>query len=269
MSQGSRSMHEPTSLVEHSSLPLLTLKGKSNEPQMQAYVNAYVLGEKKMLVHGQLATPLYYLSLVAMKGQGTTLQAIFARLVNPHGKGIWLEGVGEVALAHHQPQLLQCGYSLHWNFEQAEVQPTQDLHAVIESRMLTVYDPVHAQARKTRERRTPTSSPQGEPRARRKERVSLSTDKPSQTQESLSEMRHREQHPLFVLLVPSSDQGDRQALWQQHLAFLDLRVPWPLDPSWARFLWERGVERGEIEPLATWSYTPAAPDPEEDERPQD
>jgi hypothetical protein len=94
------------SLVEQTTLPKLTVLGKSNEALMEAYVNAYVVGkEPEQLANGKRATPLYYLSLVAQHGQGTTLQAIFARLVTIHSRGATLDGVGDVFLAHHRQRL--------------------------------------------------------------------------------------------------------------------------------------------------------------------
>jgi hypothetical protein len=248
----STSAQAASSLVEHSSLPKITIKARGDVAQLQAYVNAYIVGTQKAFMNGQWTTPLYYLSLVAMKGQGTTLQAVFARLVSTHPKGIFLEGVGEIALAHHQVSLADCGYALHWNFEQAEVLPTHDLHAVIESRMLTVCDPVRGMALKQREQHTARDRQA----TRRKERVSLSTVKQSKMQQSLAELRNRERSPLFLLMVPGSAQGDASFLHLLHLSFLDLRVPWPLDPSWASFLWERGFRRQEIERLKVWCYTP-------------
>src|SRR2546429_3114650 len=141
-------------LVEQTSLPRITVYGKSNEAQIEAYVNAYVVGSKpELLSNGKFATPLYYLSLVAGRGQGTTLQAIFARLVNIHSRGAVLHGVGGVFLAHHRLRMASCGYTIHWNFEQVEVQPERDLHAVIESHMLTICDPVRAMAVKPRRER--------------------------------------------------------------------------------------------------------------------
>jgi hypothetical protein len=242
-------MTQEASLVEQTTLPKLTVRGKSNEALLEAYVNAYVVGkEPEQLANGKRATPLYYLSLVAQHGQGTTLQAIFARLVNIHSRGATLDGVGDVFLAHHRQRIASCGYTMHWNFEQAEVQPERDLHAVIESNMLTICDPVRAMAVKSRRERTTTKQ------HREKARASLSTIKGGK-QADIQEVRHREQNPLFLLLIPSWYQ-EIPIQHQMHFAFLDPRVPWPLDPSWSQFLWERGLERKEIEQLKTWSYTP-------------
>ncbi|MBA2391978.1 MAG: hypothetical protein H0V70_04455, partial [Ktedonobacteraceae bacterium] len=248
---------QETSLVEQTALPKITVRGKSNEALIEAYVNAYVVGkEPELLTNGKRATPLYYLSLVAQHGQGTTLQAIFARLVNIHSHGAILDGIGEVFLAHHRQRIAACGYPIHWNFEQGEVQPERDLHAVIESNMLTICDPVRAMAVKSRKERTTTKR-----QHREKARASLSTIKGGK-QADIQEVRHREQNPLFLMLVPSWYQ-ETTVQQQMHFAFLDPRVPWPLDLSWSPFLWERGLEHNEIERLKTWSYTPPTSSVEE------
>ena len=108
-------------------LPKISVKGKNKEAQFEAYVNAYIVGKQKIIVNSTFAYPLYYLSLVAMRGQGTVLQGIFAQLVSTHVRNISLEGIGDVVLAHHRSDLSSCGYTLHWTFEQAEIQPSRDL----------------------------------------------------------------------------------------------------------------------------------------------
>lgn len=247
------SSHTELSLVEQTTLPKVIVKARGGAAQLQAYVNAYIVGREQEFMNGHWSTPLYYLSLVAMKGQGTTLQGIFAHLVSTHTKDVFIEGIGEVTLAHHQSRLAECGYTIHWNFEQAEVLPNHDLHAVIESHMLTIADPVRGNAVKPREYR----ADKAQSGKRRKERASLSTVKTSKAQQSLAEIENREKHPLFLLMVPGWAHEEATFLEHLHLSFLDLRVPWPLDPSWANFLWERGIRRGEIERLKVWCYTPA------------
>ncbi len=239
------------SLVEETALPQISVR-VNGLPTFRAYVNAYVVGSKRLLLsNGTARTPLYYLSLVARRGEGTTLQGIFSTLVSTHLKEVTLEGVGEVALAHHQLQLTNLGYTLHWNFEQAEVQPSRDLHAVIESNMLTMCDPVRGLSMKQRFSRTANEQVK-----RQKETASLSTAKASKNQNSIEDIRHREQQPLFLLLIPGTHQNEASFVHQLHLSFLDLRVPWPLDPSWASDLWQRGLDNGEIEPLTVWCAPP-------------
>ena len=148
-------MAQSSSFVEQTTLPKIRVKARNGAPQLEAYVNAYVVGDRDMaLSSGRRATPLYYLSLVAMRGQGTTLQGIFSRLVSTHTRDVEIEGIGAVALAHHQLRLASLGYTLHWNYEQVEIASSRDLHAVIESNMLTVWDPTRAFALKQREQRT-------------------------------------------------------------------------------------------------------------------
>jgi hypothetical protein len=180
-----------------------------------------------------------------MHGQGTTLQGIFARLASTHSKDVSIEGIGDVVLAHHQSTIAESGYTLHWNFEQEEVLPTHDLHAVIESRMLTMFDPVQGLSGARQQRGK-----------RRKDVVSLSTNKSSKVMGDLMERRNRERNPQFLLLVPGHQQGSQSFRQRLHFAFLDQRVPWPLDPSWADFLWNRGIQQKEIEAVKVWCYQP-------------
>src|SRR5579884_939403 len=257
----SSSTTSTSDLLTLPSLPKLTVQARGGEPQFDAYVNAYVIGQQPaILPGGHRATPLYYLSLVAQRGQGTTVQGVFARLVSVHSRDVSLSGVGVVTLARNVEPLSTCGYSLHWNFEQAEILPTHDLHAVIESHQLTICDPVRAMAVRPRRRRSTPKGTASSSKAQ-KGQVSLTTAKKSGAKLTVEEMRHRELRPLFVLLVPGSKKGQSTFLHQLHLAFLDPRVPWPLDPAWAEFLWWRGLRRGEIEPLTVW----CAPAPTKEE----
>lgn len=196
-------------------------------------------------MNGNWARPLYYLSLVAMHGQGTTLQGIFARLVSTHSKDVSIEGIGDVMLAHHQSSIADSGYTLHWNFEQEEVLPTHDLHAVIECRMLTMFDPLQGLSGARQQRGK-----------RKKESVSLSTNKSSKVLNDVMERRNRERNPQFLLMVPGHQQESQSFRQRLHFAFLDQRVPWPLDPSWADFLWDRGIKHKEIEAVKVWCYQP-------------
>ncbi len=244
-----------SSFVETTNLPKITVSGKGGD-QFDAYVNAYVVGQEPEQIMGKEITPLYYLSLVAPYGHGTVLQGIFARLTSStsKGRGVFLDGVGDVVLAHHRQRLNTSGYTLHWNYEQAEVAPTRDIHAIIESNMLTICDPVRGTSVKTRNVRSKGIVNEARKRAR-KERTSLSTVKNNRAITNLAEMHERERFPAFLLMIPGWQQGNKTYRQQQHLAFLDPRVPWPLDPAWAEFLWWRGEKRGEIEPLTVWCST--------------
>ena len=247
-----------STLVETTALPKITVSSKSEE-QFDAYVNAYIVGSAPELIMGKEYTPLYYLSLVAPYGHGTVCQGIFARLVSStsKGRGVTLDGVGDVVLAHHRESLSAMGYTLHWNYEQAEIAPTRDIHAVIESNMLTICDPVRGTAVKTRNARSKGIVSEARKRAR-KERTSLSTAKNNRAINTLEEMRGRERCPAFLLMIPGWERGNTTYRQLLHLAYLDLRVPWPLDPAWAEFLWWRGEGRGEIEKLKVWCSTPQA-----------
>jgi hypothetical protein len=234
--------------ADASSLPKVTISARGGIPQLHAFVNAYIVGRQATLMNGNWARPLYYLSLVAMHGQGTTLQGVFARLVSTHSKDVSIEGVGDVVLAHHQASIADSGYTLHWNFEQEEVVPTHDLHAVIECRMLTLFDPLQGIAGVRQQ--------QGK---RKKESVSLSTHTSSKVLNDLMERQNRERNPQFLFMVPGQQQGSQSFRQQLHFAFLDQRVPWPLDPTWADFLWDRGIKQKEIEALNIWCYQPLVP----------
>src|SRR5439155_19934726 len=56
--------------------------------------------------------------------------------------------------------------------------------------------------------------------------------------------------PLHLHSFPTRRSSDL------HLAFLDPRLAFPLDPSWATFLWERGRSAQEIERLKVWCFVP-------------
>jgi hypothetical protein len=196
--------------------------------------------------------------MVAPYGHGTICQGIFARLVSStsKGRGVFLDGVGNVVLAHHRERLSTLGYTFHWNYEQAEVAPTRDIHAIIESNMLTICDPVRGAAAKARQARSKGIVSEARKSAR-KERTSLSTMKNNRAITTVEEMRSRERFPAFLLMIPGWEKGNTTYRQLLHLADLDLRVPWPLDPAWSEFLWWRAEKRGEIEPLKVWCPTPA------------
>jgi hypothetical protein len=240
-----RTLTTSSLFADSSSLPKITISARGGAPQLQAFVNAYVVGRQDTLMNGNWARPLYYLSLVAMHGQGTTLQGIFARLASTHSKDVSLEGIGDVVLAHHQSTIAESGYTLHWNFEQEEVLPTHDLHAVIECRMLTMFDPIQG-----------LSGTRLQRGKRKKESLSLSTNTSRKVLNDLTERRNRERNPQFLLLVPGHQQGSQSFRQRLHFAFLDQRVPWPLDPAWADFLWDRGIKHKEIEAVKVWCYQP-------------
>ncbi len=224
------------------------------------------------------ATDLWYLSLVAPRGHGTTLRAIWANLVGTTHHAVWLEGVGMVALGHQRLDLSGSsgsgglGYPLHWTYRQGVIPPSRDVQGVLESDLLTCYDPLLApvvtrasrQSRAGRGKPNATSASEGTRSARSSMTLSSATSASASQEED--ETRAREAHPLFLLLDRThsvetdglhrqeSDQWS-DALARLHLRYLATRIPWlPYYPAWADYLWQRALERGEAEPLQVWSY---------------
>lgn len=238
--------------VERTALPRLFLQGKSGI-RYHAYVHCYVAGPP-VRRDGADITPLYYLSLVATRGHGSALRGLWSSLVAWHLEELCIDGLNRVALAHHL--LVGLPYRLPWQYHQ-DALDSGELHAVIESPLLTMWDPLRAISPRERTRQ-------------RTERVQLATmskkDAENQEQAVL-----RQRHPLFLVCAPGSltprhlpEEADhasqaccadalRQWREQQHFVFLDPRYPFPLAPQWASFLWQRGIRRGEITRLVTWS----------------
>src|SRR5262249_44573560 len=158
-----------------------------------AYVNLSIVGPPFRL-QGKDVTPLYYLSLVAQDGQGTILDGIWSALTANNAYDVYLDNVGTVVLAHRNPAFVALGWQIHWNYRQAKL-PGQDLHRIIESNMLTMYDPLRGIAPVKREHRQRKG-----PNKRGRERVEGSTATKKNLGE-LEERLNREKHPLFLLLV--------------------------------------------------------------------
>ncbi len=249
-------------------LPMLTVKQKGQDG-MHAYVTAYVVGTKReLMTDGTARIPLYYLSIIGASGQGTTLRGIFASLASQRLGDGTLDGVGTVALAHHQSSLASAG-RWHWQYDQVVLPAGVGLHGILESPFLTCYDPLQGQmAGKVRRSRstagngrllpatgteTGTRPTRGKKRSK-DEACSLSTART--TKARADEQSSPQRDPLFLLLVPGSKANDAPFLHHLHYAFLDRRVPWPLHPAWATFLWQRGLRSGEIEALTVWGYVP-------------
>ena len=257
----------PQSLVERTSLPRILVRVKG-AVKYYAYVNCYIAGPK-FRFQGTDVTPLYYLSLVAMHGQGTILDGIWSALTASNPYDVYLDGVGTVVLAHRRPESAALGYAVHWNYRQTEL-PSQDLHRVIESNMLTMYDPLRGAAPVQRERKTQKGrrlNPKKKTRGKDRAEGSTATKK---TLGVLEDLRNREKHPLFLLLVPGNARPERLPeesdelyttryelhtaafLAESYFAFLDLRAPWAMALEWCEYLWQRGVTRGENVPLTVW-----------------
>ncbi|GCE32019.1 hypothetical protein KDA_75030 [Dictyobacter alpinus] len=257
----------PQSLVEQTHLPRILVRVKG-AVKYYAYVNCYIAGPK-FRFQGTDVTPLYYLSLVAMRGQGTILDGIWSALTASNPYDVYLDGVGTVVLAHRRPDSAALGYTLHWNYRQADL-PSQDLQRVIESNMLTMYDPLRGAAPVQKERKTKKGrriNPKKKGRGKERAEGSTATKK---TLGVLEERQNREKHPLFLLLVPGNEHPERLPgetdegyrthcelhttafLAESYFAFLDLRAPWAMALEWCDYLWQRGVERGENVPLTVW-----------------
>ncbi|HEX8727333.1 MAG TPA: hypothetical protein VF739_01845 [Ktedonobacterales bacterium] len=291
---------------EGATLPVIRAAG------FEARVNAYVVGrtERTERIHrmtrtqaytGQRGTPsaesassgrspgcsggatdLWYLSLVAPRGHGTTLRAIWANLVGNTHHAVWLEGVGMVALGHQRLDLSGpggsggLGYPLHWTYRQAVIPPSRDVQGVLECDLLTCYDPLLAPivTRASRHSRAWRGKPNAKsaPEALRSDRsfVTLSSATSTNVSQEEDETRAREAHPLFLLLdrthpvepvgLHHQERDQESAGWSDalarlHLRYLATRIPWlPYYPAWADYLWQRALARGEAEPLHVWSY---------------
>ncbi|MEO7075868.1 MAG: hypothetical protein ABI068_11255, partial [Ktedonobacterales bacterium] len=229
-------------MAEGATLPRLRAAG------FEARVNAYVVGRTERMQrqapatsNNQLAntgappqttppvttlspgcangvTDLWYLSLVAPRGQGTTLRALWANLVSNRDRSVWLEGVGGVALGQHRLDLTALGYPIHWTYRQAVIPPSRDVQSVLEADTLTGYDPLLAPPTTSRRQRTST------PSAHRR-RTAAASDRAEQGAMTLSshgdqgssgaggsdsaaEAVAREARPLFLLLARRNDQSD-------------------------------------------------------------
>ena len=248
-------------------LPMLTVKQKGQDG-MHAYVTAYVVGTKReLMTDGQARVPLYYLSMIGASGQGTTLRGLFASLASQRlGDGL-LDGVGSVALAHHQHHLAALG-RWHWQYDQVVLPAGAGLHGILESPFLTCSDPVQGQmAGKARRSRSTAGNRQLPPapgtetgmrptRGKRSKDEACSLSTARNTKARAGDQAGQQHAPLFLLLVPGSKADDPTFLHHLHYAFLDRRVPWPLHPAWGAFLWQRGLSNGEIEALTVWGHTP-------------
>jgi len=300
-------------MVEGATLPRLRAAG------FEARVNAYVVGRtERMLRHASAApndrpasreaspqanspattlspgcangvTDLWYLSLVAPRGQGTTLRALWANLVSNRDRSVWLEGVGSVALGQHRLDLTTLGYPIHWTYRQALIPPSRDVQSVLEADALTCYDPLLVPPTSSRRQRASNQPTHRRRKATAPERteqgaMTLSSrgdqGNGAGASESAAEATAREARPLFLLLARGGDDAtdedgantkpqvatiangnqDAQArrnswLARLHLRFLATRIAWlPYYPRWADYLWQRALDHGEAEPLLTWSY---------------
>lgn len=274
VSSSSSALSTQMTYVEVTSLPRILVRAKGGMLRYYAYVNGYIRGPQCRL-KGSTVVPLYYLSLVAMSGDGGKLQGIWSALISEPPQDVYLETVGTVVLAHHDPQFQSLGYTLHWTYAQGVTTPRAgDLHAVIESNMLTMFDPVAGAAPLIRERKQ-HSNPHHDRRSnehqksRSQPKVLLTTASKKELG-VLEERVNREKHPLFLLLVPgavlpSPQYAEPEALVEArrvvattnflselYFSFLDLRTPWAMSLDWASFLWQCALAQQENVKLTTW-----------------
>lgn len=259
--------------VERTELPRVLVKAKGGMVRYHAYVNGYIAGAK-VRVRGMQVTPIYYLSLVDMAGDGGKLQGIYAALVSEPPQDVYLETVGTIALSHRDPGFESLGYTIHWNYTQGSTADRDsNLHAVIESNMLTMVDPVLGSAPKVRERKhakkEAVHAKQHGRKARAPGKVMLTTA----TKKDLGDQEeqvNRARHPLFLLMLPGNvppvllsreadetyaARREREVstyLAEQYFAFLDLRAPQPMSIEWAPFLWQRALVAQENTRLTVW-----------------
>ncbi len=86
----------PPALVERTTLPRIFVRTKGTV-KYHGHVSGYIAGPATR-IQGINVVPLYYLSLVGMRGEGTTLQGIFSALTSTNPQDIYLEGVGTVLI---------------------------------------------------------------------------------------------------------------------------------------------------------------------------
>ncbi len=261
----------PTTFVEVTSLPRILVKAKGGMTRYAAYVNGYICGPR-CRYKGVNVVPIYYLSLVGMSGDGGKLQGVWSALISEPAQDVYLETVGTVVLAHREPQFERLGYTIHWNYHQVSSNDREkSLHAVIESNMLALCDPIAGAIPPRRERKkTKTRHAKNRARsARTTHKIQLATVTKKELGD-LEERMNREKHPLFMLMVPGfvpparmlgeqaevyaerADEIVRKYLAELHFAFLDLRVPQPMSREWADFLWQRAVSSLENIQLTVW-----------------
>jgi hypothetical protein len=258
--------------VERTDLPRIMVKAKGGMVRYAAYVNGYIRGPV-CRYKGITCVPIYYLSLVDMSGDGGKLQGIWSALVSEPPQDVYLETVGTVVLAHRDPQFEKLGYSIHWNYEQASTNDRDTyLHGIIESNMLTKFDPIAGAAPARRERKQKKKvhhAKKQKRKARSQNKIMLSTATTKELGE-LEERNNREKHPIFMLMVPGSvlptreqeepdevynhrrEQEIQHFLAELHFAFLDLRIPQPVSIEWADFLWQRAEKTRENTKLTVW-----------------
>ncbi len=187
-------------------------------------------------------TAIVHASLI---GSGTTVNAVWAALMDRKPHLCVLEGVGRIALWHKRADLADLGYRIAWRRRHKVLHTSHGMkvvHLVTEPDLLMVADPLTADARR---------------RCRRGEEDEVATpDEAGAKPTDLAEEQiARETRPLFVFLCQRDDTPDQLA--RRHLLFLSQRIQWmPYYEPWAQQLWDRGTATGEIRPLTVWATVP-------------
>lgn len=192
-------------------------------------------------------TDLWYLSLEAPRGAGTSLRAIWANLVAHPPRSLWLEdpfkpnGKGvSVMLGRHRTDVKKLGWRPRYRFDAKPIGASHNLHALVDPIELTAWDPQAAQVDKRSQQHDAASA-----------------------EELAQEAASREAHPLFLLLARPADQPTQLVrslpLALRHLLYLSLRIEWLAYPNEAalaeciaRFLWERAWDTREVEEMYTY-----------------
>jgi len=211
--------------------------------QFQAYVNLCITSKDRMRMEdGSYKHALYYLSMFGPKGSATSINAIFAGLANNATiRDIAIDDIGNVALAHKVQGL--SGFSPGWSCNFAEFGTNRAIHALVESKALSLWDPSLA---------VKTKRSNGSDTANKKLKEVASKD--GEMSDKL--LGALERHPVFFLMVPPGQDAQ-----QLHLSYLDKRCPFPLIDEWAQFLWDRALENNEISEVDIWQYTSEGTEP--------
>lgn len=212
----------------------VTFYDDRGNPAFQCYTNLFVVSkERYSMKDDSKRRELYYLSLFGPKGSGTSLSAIFAALVNSSViREVYIEDIGPIALAHKSGRFPE--FTPSWSMEISEFGVNKALHAVIESKALTLWDPSQA----TMKAKKVAAGDDD----KAKQRASKSDEMSDKVAQSL------ERNPIFSLLVPPYE--DAQSLF---LAYLDKRCPFPLHDEWSQFIWDYSMENKRVEQLEVWN----------------
>ena len=246
-----QTMAAPTTLLANDALPLISAAGT------RVNVNAYVCGKTYSYCPpgtrpassgcASQETDLWYLSLEAPRGAGTSLRAIWANLIAHPPRSLGMEDPFKpnaknvlMMLGRYRPDIRQLGWRPRYRVDTHTIGASGNLHALVDPLELTAWDPQIAQTDKR----------------------SLQVDAAT-AEELAQEAVAREAHPLFLLLARPADHPTELArslpLALRHLLYLSLRVEWLAYPNdaalaerIARFLWERAWDTGEVEELYTY-----------------